>query len=235
MDGLLPNIDPYANMASFGHVNNPLGVEEVSDEVLANQEVTDWVYIELRDGINPEKVISTRSAIVKNSGELMDVNGNLDIDFPGIEEGKYFVAIRHRNHLGVMTAQPVDFGPNETVNIDFTDPATETWGSHAQVELDESVRALWAGDANMDGKIVFQGPEEDNLSGFFQVLTAPENELQNMNYIYYGYSETDIQLDCEVKFLGVGNDNDLRFFNVVMHPGNTGSYPNFVIEEQLPK
>lgn len=235
MDNLLPNIDPYATLSSFGHVNNPLGVEEISNELMDSIGATDWVYIELRNEINPNKVITTRSAILTKTGELVDVSGNKEIVFPGIEEGKFYVAIRHRNHLGVMTANPIDFTSSQIVEIDFTNPTTETWGEYAQVELDESTMALWAGDANMDGKIVFQGPNEDNITGFFQVLAAPENDLQNMNYIYYGYSESDIQLDCEVKFLGVDNENDLRFFNVVMHPGNSGSYPNFVIKEQLPE
>ena len=42
----------------------------------------------------------------------------------------YFIAVRHRNHLGAMTATSVPLS-NTTITIDLTSPSTNTYGTEA--------------------------------------------------------------------------------------------------------
>ena len=47
----------------------------------------------------------------------------------------YYVVVKHRNHLGVMTAEPIDFASEEAIEIDFKDSDTPNFGTNAQTQL----------------------------------------------------------------------------------------------------
>ncbi|NOX19613.1 MAG: hypothetical protein GXO87_15200 [Chlorobi bacterium] len=63
--------------------------------------VVDWVLIELRS--TPTLIDETRAAFLKNDGTLVDLDGTSPVDFPNSSAGNYYVVIKHRNHLSVMT------------------------------------------------------------------------------------------------------------------------------------
>ena len=235
--GLLPQTDPYANLVQFQHINNNFEPELTNDEILSSNitlPIVDWVFIELRSANDPANVISTRSALLRSDGRVVNIEGQNIIDFgTDIPIENYHVAVRHRNHLGVMTSNPIDFSA-DNVTLDFTDPNLETWGQNAQVYLDANTRAMWAGNANMDHQIIYQGAGADNNEAFFAILSATENTQQNINFILTNYTPSDCQLDSKVIFQGAENDNNLRFFNILSHPQNPLVNLNFIIEEQLP-
>lgn len=237
-DGILPTEDPYGTMSQFTHVNNSYGSETIDDsDVLSVSNpypIVDWVFLDLRSADDPTVTVITRSVLVKKDGQLVDVDGNTNIALD-VEYGDYYIAIRHRNHLGVMTAAPYTIGGAEAPVIDFRNPSTQTWGNNAQVYMDANTRALWSGDANSDGQVIFQGSNGDNEEGFFNVLSAPENTESQVNYIYTGYTGADLNLNCETIYQGGANDNDERFFNILLHPENNIGVTNFIIEEKIPK
>ncbi|MEM8525536.1 MAG: hypothetical protein AAGG68_12925 [Bacteroidota bacterium] len=68
--------------------------------------VVDWVEIELRTTSNGVSV-AKRSALVRRDGRVVDESGNIPIRFPNLEAGDYYVIIRHRNHVAVMTEEKV--------------------------------------------------------------------------------------------------------------------------------
>jgi|GEM_PF-2652212 len=78
------------------------------------------------------------------------MDGTSPITFSGTAGGDYFVSVRHRNHLGVMTAAV----PLSTTSplIDFTESTTATYGTNAQCDKN-GVLTLWAGNAELDGAI----------------------------------------------------------------------------------
>ena len=237
-DNLIPTTDPYAAMPEFTHVNNSYGTESVAPEMLTytgdHNNIVDWVFMQLRDPDDPTIVVSTRSVLIQKSGQLIDKDGNTDIQFD-VPIGEYYVAVKHRNHLGVMTANPVTIGEGEIPYLDFSNPALETWGENAQAMLDETTRALWAGNANADDKVIFQGTGDDNAKGFFDVLTAEGNEAGNLSFSASGYYNSDTKLSCFTTFQGEGNSNNDRFFSVLTHPKNNQGVLNFIIEEKIPK
>ena len=97
---LLPNNEPYGSGLN----------ESFSATVLSatgNDAVTDWVTVELRDATDPTIVVSTRSALVQRDGDVVDMDGVSAVKFVGVAAGNYYVAIKHRNHLSVMTANIV--------------------------------------------------------------------------------------------------------------------------------
>ncbi len=93
-NSLLPLAQPYAGVYS--------GTESV---VSIPADVVDWVLVQLR---NPSTtVIAERAAFLKKDGNVVDLDGSSAVSFPNVAAGNYYVAIKHRNHLGVMTNMPV--------------------------------------------------------------------------------------------------------------------------------
>jgi hypothetical protein len=129
------------------------GNETVSPSVLAttgNNAIMDWVKIELRDKNTPTTILYTRSALVQRDGDIVETDGISPVFFNAVPSDNYYIAIRHRNHLGAMTANTVSLG-NTIQQTDFTSAAT--WGANAQTNLGSGVMGLWTGDLNASGVI----------------------------------------------------------------------------------
>ncbi len=229
-ENLIPLNNPYSNNSNFNHN----GFEQTSQSVLNQQginAVVDWVLVELRSKNNAAQILSTRAALIQRDGDIVDVDGFSAVLFDAPTD-EYYVAVRHRNHLGVMTAQAVNLAT--TTMVDFTDPNQNTWGSHAQFVLNSNTMQMWSGNSDSDGKVVMQGGNNDNNPIFFEVLQAPTNSGNIANLIHQGYLSSDLNLDGEVIFQGANNDPNTVFFNVLSFPANTGLLANYIINEQLP-
>ncbi len=94
VSSLLPNQNPYTeseNMPSF------------------TNDMVDWVKLELRDASDSSSIIASRAALLRKDGQVVDLDGSLEITFDGVTVSSAYVVVRHRNHLGVMTKNPVSF------------------------------------------------------------------------------------------------------------------------------
>lgn len=69
--------------------------------------VTDWVKIEFRDPSNPATIIGKASAFIKNTGNIVGLDGTA---LPRVKDGNpsSVVAIFHRNHLPFRTNVGID-------------------------------------------------------------------------------------------------------------------------------
>jgi hypothetical protein len=169
----LPLGEPYAALG-FTHVGNGGGERfDVSAYYFEGDNApVDWVFLELRDSLNPATVIATRSALVQRDGDVVDLDGLSPVAFQGVLPGNYHLAVRHRNHLGAMSASTFSLSATATT-VDFT--SIPTYGSNAQANLGGGVMGLWAGDANANGAInaidrnLFWRPQNGQS---FQYLTS---------------------------------------------------------------
>ncbi len=88
------------------------GSETTDLSFITTNNIVDWVYIELRTGASAgaaTTVVSRRAALVKDTGVIIDTNGSTDIDFGGVLPGDYYIAVFHRNHLPIISSQPITF------------------------------------------------------------------------------------------------------------------------------
>ncbi|HFA48393.1 MAG TPA: hypothetical protein ENJ95_05170 [Bacteroidetes bacterium] len=246
--GYLPVLEPYTAIVDslvqtqrdtpFVHVGDG-GGEYTGTSILSvtgADAVIDWVFVELRSSTNLDSVITTRAALLQADGDVVDVDGVSDLSFTNAPAGPYYVVVRHRNHLGIMTAEAMDLSPIVST-VDFTDPATPTYGEYGQVEIN-GVNYLWGGDFNANGRVVYQGPYNDINYLFADIVNDQVEQGQDeilANWITLGYERSDINLDGQVIYQGPSNDRALMLFNTTLsHPLNTGNIANFVIESSLP-
>ncbi len=203
LQGLLPLMDPYGFFKT------------TTSEVLSasgDTAIVDWVVVELRSSENTQAVVRSMPALMRRDGKLVTVDGIHPL-VTDLTTGMYYVALRHRNHLGVMTATPV----NLEDTIDFTSGTTSVFGQDARKQVDTSW-CLWDGDINQDKLVKYTGTQNDRdivLQGIGGVV--PTNTTG-------GYLPADVNMDGVVKYTGGENDRDIILGNIGgIVPTNTRS------------
>jgi hypothetical protein len=230
--GLIPATEPYQDMANFTHVGG--GGETVTNPAVFQLEgknaIVDWVFIQLRDPTDPKKVLATRSALLQRDGDVVDTDGISPLNFQSLPAGDYHVAVRHRNHLSVMTGMSVSLGKVPQF-INFTDLNFLTYGQHAQAAAGSRM-AMWGGNVNGDKWVIAKGPFNDAFYLFSKVMSDSNNVSNARNFIVTGYSREDINLDGKIIFEGPGNDHIYLLYKIVL-PWTNGCV-TCAISEQLP-
>jgi hypothetical protein len=229
--GLLPSLEKIANPTTVFNV--------------AGQDaIVDWVFVELRDKENYSTLIASRSGLLQRDGDIVDVDGVNYLTFPGISLDSFYVVVRHRNHLGVMSMKV----SNRDL-VDFTNPSTQVFdfgttladgynytGLAQKANVVYGYRALWAGDFDADGKIKFVNPNDDHNVLFFDVFAYPNNLVNSANYNFgYGYLQGDYNLDGKTKYDNPNDDKNLLFAQLLLQPLNTNLLSNFnYFNQQVP-
>ena len=197
---LVPDLQPYTT--PFFSASNGVGSWATPQhvlEVVGDSAVVDWVWLELLSSADSSNVVATRVGLLHRNGWVTSADGHSPIDFSA-GAGSYFVRARHRNHLSVTASQAITLGPGVS-NLDLTDPATATFGTDAQKEIN-GVRMLWPGDANSDGAVKYVGPLNDRD----RILIAIGGTATS---VVNGYRTEDLNLDGETKYVGPANDRDI--------------------------
>jgi len=123
------------------------GTESISS---VPQNLVDWVLVELRDKNNPDSVLATRAALLLNSGKITDLDGSSSLRFT-LPEDDYFIAVKHRNHLGIRSIQTVHLTESVT-SYDFTVNGS-AFGTDPLKDLGDGNFAMYSGDADANGVI----------------------------------------------------------------------------------
>jgi len=206
-------------------------------EVSGKDAIVDWVFLELRSSDDETNIVQTRAALIQRDGDIVDMDGLSPISIPAVE-GDYYLVLKHRNHLGVMTKSPVTLNKDENrpVLVDFTSHSVESWGLNAQ-KMVENTLVMWEGNTDNNRHIIFSGsglgiPDSEGI--FFIVFLDEMNNASGYNHISQGYYLSDVNLDGNVNYQGLNTDVDPIFFSILNHPQNLNFYTNFIIEEQIP-
>ncbi|HPF90005.1 MAG TPA: right-handed parallel beta-helix repeat-containing protein [Flavobacteriales bacterium] len=214
---LIPSAEPYTSLLGYTLENAGATVNAGLLTATGAQAIVDWVVLELRNNDAGNSVAARRAALVRANGEVVGTSGESQIAFNTSPVGKR-LAVRHRNHLGVMTSATIT--ANAQV-IDFTAALTGLNGTNPQ-KVVGSYRALWPGDVNSDGTVMYTGAGNDRDQVLSTIGGVVPTNLVN------GYSRSDVNLDGVVKYSGASNDRDV-VLEVI-----GGSVPTTVRTAQLP-
>lgn len=171
----------------------------------AHPDITDWVLIELRDANAPLSPTARRAVFVEQDGTLVDTNGvSTVINFPGIASTQYYVSVRHRNHLGIRSAAPVDFSSG-TADHDFTSASFKSYQSKAYTSSTQmgSKWAMRAGDANINQNVRYTNPGNDQNQIFNTKLGGSLSLILNNVY-----AAEDLNMDGVIKWTNPGNEQN---------------------------
>jgi hypothetical protein len=73
--------------------------------------------------------------------------------YPSGGEGSYYIVVRHRNHLAIMSAEAISLSAGSSTLYDFTDNQNKAYGTNPMKELGTGVYGMIAGDPSGDGEI----------------------------------------------------------------------------------
>jgi hypothetical protein len=214
--GLIPTAEPYTALG-FPVENTEATLTGSLLNTTGAQSIVDWVLLELRNNDAGNTVAARRAALVRSNGQVVSTTGDPQIPFNTSTVGKRLV-VRHRNHLAAMVSTPI--GTNGQV-IDLTVPATTFQGTNA-VQSGGSYRALWPGDVNTNGSVVYTGTGNDR-----DVVLLTIGSVVATNTLS-GYHRSDVNLDGIVKYTGTDNDRDI-ILNVI-----GGVVPTATRQAQVP-
>ncbi|MEO6038155.1 MAG: hypothetical protein ABIQ93_07055, partial [Saprospiraceae bacterium] len=236
--GLIPTSDPYVGLGGYFPAVNAGPTSTTTATVLAvsgDNAIVDWVFLELRSSANRNTVVATRSALIQRDGDIVDIDGVSPVTFASTNLGQYYVTVRHRNHLSVMTNATVDFATPPGL-IDFSSPAlavyqpnpvTMSYPYAARKLVNAGVMAMWAGNAQLanqssgKGVINYNGSNNDRLA-ILNLLGG--NQLGTVN----GYYLEDVNMNGSVTYNGSNNDR------VVILNNLGGDQLSEILEQLLP-
>ncbi len=229
--GLLPLTEPYSDNLNFKHFGQ--GGGETMDVSMMSKTgsdaCVDWVFIELRAANNADSVVATCAGLIQRDGDVMTASGDTLIHFGNVLPGDYFVSLKHRNHLQLVSLNAYTFTPNTIPFVDFTYNFTPVQGNYPSIDM-EGTKAMWAGDINVDNRVIYQGPQNDVFFMFLHIIIDDKNTNYLTNYISSGYTDNDFNMDGTVIFQGPNNDKSVLLFNTTLkHPDNHGNFSNFII------
>jgi Bacterial Ig-like domain (group 2) len=215
---LLPTSDPYS-AAPFATAFVPVnggGVKTTTTTTLTSNAIVDWVFLELRNKNTPTQVLATRSALLQNDGDIVDMDGTSPVKF-NANLDRYFIAVRHRNHLGVMTQTTIDYAASMSPGIiDFSSVSTAVYAKTTapfnryapRKVLSSGVLGLWAGDVNFNGQVKNNGTGNDGQAILIKVGVNSQLSVVSC------YCPEDANMNGQVKYNGSGNDRLIILNNV---------------------
>ncbi len=155
---------------------------------------TDWVLISFRTGIEKSTEVAQTAALIMKDGvvELID-----RCALSSSITGPLYIVLEHRNHIGIMTPQPVNI-VGGILMYDFrTSDSYRDQTSFGQKQLPNGEWAMFAGDAD----------QTDFPS--FDITGTDKTEWFDSNGVFDYYLSPDFNLDGDVN----GQDKSLWFEN----------------------
>jgi len=174
-----------------------------------DRRVADWIYIEVWDnpphgfyyGDNSHKgnLVAATSALLLSDGTVAGLDGNKYLSFDKLPEDSYYILVKHRNHLGVLSAKKIAFAageaPKEANTIDFTEKIENAFDIEGAASLQPPLincngrLLMYGGEIVADGKI--------NVNDYSTVLNSSKMPI--------GYNAGDLDFDSKA-----GANNDIK-------------------------
>ena len=145
-------------------------------------DVVDWVLVQLRTGTDSASTVATRAAFINKNGNIVDTDGSSPVSFSGIDSGNYYIVLRHRNHLAIMSAAALTLSAGSSL-YDFSSAQSQAYGSNPMVELNSGLFGMYTGDANANGQI-----QNDDKNSYWKVQVGAA-----------GYRSADFNLNGQVQ------------------------------------
>ena len=181
---IIPLFQPYAEAPW-----NYSGEETVS---IVPQNIVDWVLIELRKSADVSSRVARQAAFIRADGKIVDLSGNNIISFSNVADGNYYVVIIQRNHLGVMSSNPVPL-TNGNLSYDFTTGEDKAYGYNAMANLGDGVFGMYGGDSDSNGIINDADINDVGNSLFLNNYLLPDLDLNSkVNVIDYKFPKKNL-------------------------------------------
>ncbi len=98
-------------------------------------DIVDWVLVELRTLPNGSAVAS-KSVLLNKNGNIVRDDGITNTITLNAPEGAYYIVVKHRNHLAIMSANKINLNTTYTTIYDFTTGSDKYYGNGGAKQLE---------------------------------------------------------------------------------------------------
>lgn len=198
----LPLTQPYDGSEFIGTPKYYPGLESVTSMPAA---AVDWILVEVRTGTAATDSVTSRAGVVLNTGLIRDTDGTSLLGFTDLPVGDYYLVVRHRNHLAIMSSSVIAMNTSPAL-YNFTDSQAKAYKPGAQdpmADLGGGLYGLIACDANLDRTVNYFNPftGDDRTA----ILTALAGDVTGE---LTGYHTEDVQLDGKVNYFNPFTGDD---------------------------
>ncbi|MBX2827382.1 MAG: BspA family leucine-rich repeat surface protein [Flavobacteriaceae bacterium] len=181
----LPLVSPYGDGATIdGSVLNDGGS---SGTGAIEDNIVDWIWVELRDPLDNGIVLSSQAALLQRDGDMVALDGVSNLDFL-VPTASYHVSIFHRNHIAIVTATPVSLSASNTL-VDFSvAPAIAQGGTLAVTDMGNGILAMYSGDIDDNNQI-----QISDATTLIQLVGTP------------GYLKEDLDMNGQIQITDLNN------------------------------
>lgn len=170
-----------------------------------DRKICDWIYVEIWDypphgmsysDTKKGNMVSATSALLLSDGTVAGLDGKKYLSFDNLSEDEYYVVIKHRNHLPIMSAKKIIFAkgsvPGLANTIDFTEKIENTFDLEGEVSVQPALASnngrllMFGGEIVTDGKI--------NVNDHKIILNSGKEQV--------GYNVGDLDFDSKAGAAG---------------------------------
>jgi uncharacterized protein YjdB len=257
-ENCIPSHDPYSiafsTFSSLPSKYNHLGPHSMTENtsisnvegvmsVTGDNAIVDWIHVELRSKDDMTEAFASRAGLIQRDGDIVDLDGVSPLRFQGTNVDSFYVVVKHRSHLGVMSQKVhfgefIDFTDNDFPLFDFGTTKNDGFdysGLAMKENYQSGYRACWAGDLDSNGKIKFSAPSDDQVFIYQDVLFSSPQFLINYDFAL-GYYTGDFDMNGKAKYENPNDDKNHLFAQLLFYPLNTNFLSNFdFFIQQVPK
>jgi uncharacterized protein (TIGR02145 family) len=154
--------------------------------LIPNADIVDWVLVELRETTGsastatPDNMINRQAAFLKQDGSIAGLDGSSLIAYSGTITNNLYVLIWHRNHLAVMSSQPL-LQTSGIYSWDYTDQLSKAY-LEGQKEIGVGLYGMYGGDSDANDTIQM----------------ADKDPMWDANAGIQNYTAEDLNIDSQV-------------------------------------
>jgi len=133
------------------------GTESVAS--IPSADIVDWVLIQVRDAASADQAIlatvkETRPAFLLRNGDIKNINGLAYLMFTEDITQNLFVVVYHRNHLGIMSANPIPLSGAGAGTYNFRTSSSQVYGgTNGYKQLNQAAWGMISGDGDGSGQV----------------------------------------------------------------------------------
>ena len=157
-------------------------------------DIVDWILVELRetpysaDSATSEVRLTRKAGLLMSDGAIISAEEFSAIEFNEKVQYNLYAVIWHRNHLGILSAEPLSYSKG-SYSYDFTAGPTRVYGG--ALGYSELLAGIWgmaSGDGLADGQVNNQDKNDvwavqSGLSGYLPGDFNMDSEVNNQDKV----------------------------------------------------
>ncbi len=179
--GVYGSTSPYSDSASIS--------DAIKMDDAGTNSMVDWVCVELRDASDSSIIIAEKTGVLQRDGDIVNTTDNrispLSFNVPS---NNYYIVIKHRNHLGIMTASATSLSSSLTTLDLSSNSNLITGGSNALINMGGGIFAIPSGDFDENGQV-----QNIDTNSVIQLLGVS------------GYNKADLDMNGQVQNSDINN------------------------------